>query len=124
MPTYEQWLANIRVVLAALANREMQECRWLAPGRHAWECPEELINSLNDVVYDGFIEEFSYQWTMEQKAAATSVQRSMHDYCVQSPTWLNPEQVLADPAWHQVQADAKRFLRCFPDPSAGEESAL
>jgi hypothetical protein len=116
-PTYEQWLMNVRNVLSQIADREMQERRWRTPA-HAWERPEELINSIDDVVYDGYVKEFSCQWTAEQVDAAKSFQSSFDAYCEQSPDRLDPEQVLADPAWHRVQAAAEHFMQCFPYPSA------
>ena len=50
--TPERWLSNILDALDQIADKERQERRWLASDAYAWECPEELINTVDDVVFE------------------------------------------------------------------------
>lgn len=56
--TPQRWLMNLLEVAAEIADKNKQEERWLAPDAKAWEHPEELINTVEDCVLDGFIEAF------------------------------------------------------------------
>jgi hypothetical protein len=56
-PTRELWLSNLLMAAGEIADKERQEDRWLAPDAKAWECPGELINTLDDHVFEGFLEE-------------------------------------------------------------------
>jgi hypothetical protein len=49
-------MANLLDVSPVLLIKKSQERRWLASDVQVWEHPEELINSVDDYVLDGFIE--------------------------------------------------------------------
>lgn len=57
--TPERWIAKLLAAIANIADREHQEKRWLAQDVQAWECPDELINVLDDCAFDGFLEKYA-----------------------------------------------------------------
>ena len=68
-------------------------------GCYAWECPEELINTVDDVVFDGFLEDYAPTFSEEQREAAFGFRDALNNYCELTPQNLNPEETLADPRW-------------------------
>jgi hypothetical protein len=114
MLSYQQWLKNVRDVVATIANRQMQEHRWLASETRAWETPEELINRVDDVVFDGFIAEFSAQFDPGQRLAAEEFQARLKTFCDSTVDRLDPATTLKDPQWRALQDSAADFLLAFP----------
>jgi hypothetical protein len=115
MISYEDWLQNIRQVLSAIADRQAQETRWLALDAHAWERPEELINQVDDLVFDGFVTEFGAQFEPGQKQAASQFQTSLRFFCDHTKTSLDPAATLKDQRWQAVRNAAEQFLVAFSD---------
>jgi hypothetical protein len=111
--TPQLWLANILELAQAIANKENQEQRWLAPAAFAWERPEELLNSLDDVVLDGFIEKFSSTFSEEQSQAILSFQAAINEFCSVTPAWLDPAETLADPRWRSIRHKAEKVIAAF-----------
>jgi hypothetical protein len=66
--TPERWPANILQVTAQIADWERQKRRWLAPD--AWECPDELVCSVDGAVLEGFLERYTPTFSEEQREAA------------------------------------------------------
>jgi len=111
--TPERWLANILDVTAQIADRERQERRWLAPDVYAWECPDELICSLDDVVFDGFLERYTPTFSAEQREAALGFRDALNQYCDITPHHLDPGKTLADPRWDFVRRKAAALVAAF-----------
>src|SRR5580692_5898888 len=93
--TVERWLSNLLEIAAAIADKQEQERRWLAPDAYAWERPEELINTLFDgYVFEGFIEEYLATFSTEQCQAALSLRDELNRYCDDKPQQrLDPAKV-------------------------------
>jgi hypothetical protein len=113
--TAQRWIANLLLAVADIADRENQERRWLAPDAQAWECPDELINVLDDCVFDGFIEKYASTFSTEQRKAAVQFKDELTNYCAMTPQHLEPADVLADPKWETVRQKAAGFLVAFRD---------
>lgn len=113
--TPQRWISNLLQAIADIANREIQEQRWLAPDAQAWECPDELINTLDDCVFDGFIEKYLSTFSDEQRTAAIQFQSELAHYCEITPQHLEPADVLVDPRWETVRQKAAAFLTAFED---------
>jgi hypothetical protein len=111
--TPQLWLVNILEVVEAIADRENQERRWLASDAYAWERPEELINCLDDVVFDGFIKDFAQTFSEPQRQAAIGFQSAVDDFCSTTPQWLDPAETLADPRWWSIRRKAEQFIEAF-----------
>jgi hypothetical protein len=111
--TPERWLSNLLEALGQMADRERQERRWLAADAYAWECPEELINTVDDVVFDGFLENYTPTFSEEQREAAFGFRDALHNYCELTPQNLNPAETLADPRWDFVRQKAAAFIAAF-----------
>jgi hypothetical protein len=111
--TPERWLSNILDVLSQIADRERQEGRWLAADAFAWEHPEELINSVDDVVFEGFLEHYTATFSKEQREAAFGFRNALNNYCELTPQNLDPAETLADPRWHLVRQKASAFVAAF-----------
>jgi hypothetical protein len=111
--TPERWLTNILDVTAQIADRERQERRWLAPDAYAWECPDELICSVDDVVFDGFLERYIPTFSEEQREAALGFREALNHYCEITPHHLDPAETLADPGWEVVRQKASGFVAAF-----------
>jgi hypothetical protein len=111
--TPQLWLVNILGAVTAIADKENQERRWLASDAYAWERPEELINTLDDVVFDGFINDFALTFSESQREAAIGFQSAIDDFCSTTPEWLDPAETLADPGWWSIRQKAEQFIAAF-----------
>lgn len=109
----ERWLANILEVTAQIADREQQERRWLAPDAYGWECPDELICSVDVVVFDGFLERYTPTFSEEQREAALGFRDALNHYCEITPDHLDPALTLADPGWDLVRQKAAALVAAF-----------
>jgi hypothetical protein len=113
--TPERWIANLLEAIANIADKEHQEKRWLAPDAQAWECPDELINVLDDCVFDGFMGKYASTFSDEQREAAFQFKDELTLYCAITPQHLESADVLADPRWERVRQKAAAFLMVFRD---------
>ena len=118
----ERWIGNLLEAAELIANRAYQETRWLAADAYAWETPGEAINTLDDYVLDGFIEEFADSFSAAQAKAVIAFRDEVDRYCIATPQCLEPRNVLADPAWEVVRTKASDFVQSFkgswPSPRA------
>jgi hypothetical protein len=96
-------------------DRDTQESRWLAHDRFAWEKPEELICSLDDVVFDQFADYYDETFTVEQRAAISRFTEEFRAFCDATPQILDPKEVLKDPRWHSLRRRADSFIVAFKD---------
>lgn len=111
--TPQRWISNLLEAIADVADRENQEQRWLAPDAQAWECPDELINVLDDCVFEGFIEKYVSTFSDEQRKAAVQFRDELRRYCAMTPQHLEPADVLADPKWEAIRQKAAAFVMAF-----------
>jgi hypothetical protein len=125
--TPQRWLANILEVLDHISDKDRQERKWLAPDARVWENPGELINQVDDVVFDGFLEQFANTFSLEQRNAAFAFRDELKSYIDATPQRLNPVEVLSDKRWDAVRQRAREFVQAFrgrwtgpPAASAGE----
>ena len=113
---------NLLQAAELIANREYQKTRWLAADAYAWDTPDEAINTLDDYVLDGFIEQFAECFSPAQAKAVIAFRDEVDRYCIASPQHLEPRDVRADPAWEVVRTRASEFVRAFkgswPNPQA------
>jgi hypothetical protein len=109
----ERWVGNLLEAAELIADRELQETRWLAADAYAWETPDEAINSLGDFVLDGFVEQFADSFSPAQFVAVTAFRDEVDRYCRSTPRSLDPADVLADPAWGVVRQKASEFVCAF-----------
>lgn len=109
----ELWIENLLWAAEQISDREFQETRWLAPDAKAWESPNEAINSLDDFVLDGFVEQFAESLSSAQLEAVTAFRNEVDRYCRSTPQDLEPIDVLADPAWEVVREKASNFVLAF-----------
>ena len=108
-----RWIGNLLEAAELIANREYQETRWLAPDAYAWETPGEAINTLDDYVLNGFIEQFEKSFSPAQAKAVTAFRDEVDRYCIATPQRLEPRDVLSDPAWEVVRTKASDFVQAF-----------
>lgn len=113
--TPEHWLASLIEVFDQIADKEHQERRWLAPDAYAWECPEELINCVDDVVFDGFVEQFAATFSQEQRRAAFDLKNELKAYCDATPRRRKAAEVLSDERWDAIRQRAAEFIKAFRD---------
>jgi hypothetical protein len=114
MISRELWIANLIEAAAQIANRADQESRWLSPDACAWERPEELINILfDDCAFERFLDEFASTFSEDQRRTAIALRDGLNRYCGDTPTHLNPAQVLTDPRWEAVRQNVAAFVRAF-----------
>jgi hypothetical protein len=111
----ELWIANILEVAGSIADKEYQERRWLAPDAHAWECPDELICNVDDVVLDGFLDGYASTFSDEQRIAAFGFRDALNKYCQLTPQHLDAAETLADPRWNAVRQRAAAFVAAFTE---------
>jgi hypothetical protein len=110
----ELWIANLVEAAAHIANRDLQELRWLSPDAYAWERPEELINVLfGDCAFERFIDEFASTFSEDQCRTAFALRDGLNRYCDDTPTHLNPAEVLGDPRWEAIRQNAATFVLAF-----------
>jgi hypothetical protein len=112
--TPERWISNLLEAATDIADKKRQELRWTAPDRYAWERPEEVINVLlDDSVFEGFLEKYASSFSDQQRQAAFQLRDAMNKYCDDTPTWLEPSEVLADARWEAIRQDAAEFIVAF-----------
>lgn len=109
----EQWISNLLELATCIADRKMQEEKWTAGTWNIWERPDELINSTDDYVLDGFVEAFPSIFSVEQESAARSFRDAVEDFCAAPSLMLEPVQLLTDPNWEKVRQSAEGFLKAF-----------
>jgi hypothetical protein len=98
-----------------MADKNHQERYWLSSDGDGLDDPTELVNSLDDVVFDGFIQEFSSSFSNSQKDAAKTFADCFNAFLASSPNSLDPKQVLVSKDWNSVTLAAKNFLAVFPE---------
>jgi hypothetical protein len=110
----ERWVANLIEAAAHIADRAHQELRWSSPDAYAWERPEELIDVLwDDCAFEGFLDEFASAFSEEQSRTASALRDGLNRYCDDTPSHLNPAEVLADPRWEAIRQKAAAFVQAF-----------
>lgn len=109
----ERWVGNLIEAAELISNREYQETRWLAVDAFAWETPNETINTLDDYVLNGFIEQFADSSSPTQAEAVVAFRDEVDRFCKASPKDLDAVQVLADPGWATVRSKASAFVKAF-----------
>lgn len=111
--TPERWISNLLEAAGAIANKTMQEERWATGTWNIWEHPDELINTVDAYVLDGFIEAFASTFNTEQNATIQEFSKEFDKFCVESPKSLDPTQVRADPQWAILRQRAAIFIQAF-----------
>ncbi|HEX6495038.1 MAG TPA: hypothetical protein VF018_06110 [Acidobacteriaceae bacterium] len=122
----ERWISNLLEVAASIADRKMQEEKWTAGTWNIWEHPDEMINTTDDYVLDGFIDAFHSLLSPAQESAARRFRDEVNNFCASSPTSLDPAKLLFDPAWERVRQSADEFIKAFAGkwpPSGAEDRA-
>jgi hypothetical protein len=113
--TPERWLANLLEVAGRLSDKAYQERRWLAPDRHAWECPDEPLNELDDCCLDLFADQFSRTFSNEQAQAISRFQKGINQPSSSSLWDLPVQEILIDPRWEAIRESARGFIASFRD---------
>src|SRR4051794_14586102 len=108
--TPELWIENLLEAIGMVADRDHQESRWLAEDALAWEKPEELINVIDDCVFDGFLEKYDPSFSEDQRSAALSFRDYLSYFCDSTLGSLDPAQVLKDPKWAELRRRAAAFV--------------
>lgn len=112
--TPERWINNLLDAAGAIADKEHQERRWLAPDRYAWECPDELINVIfDDSVFEGFLGQYAGTFSEDQRGAAFGLRDTLNAFCDATPPTLDSAATLADPWWKLVRQRAAEFVCAF-----------
>jgi hypothetical protein len=109
----ERWIKNLLEAANTIADKKYQETRWLALDGFAWESPDEAINTLDDCVLDGFIEQFAQSFSEQQAKAVTEFRDEVDRYCKVTPPLLVVELVLIDPRWEGFATRRQRFSKHF-----------
>ena len=124
--TPERWISNLLEAAGAIANRTMQEERWATGTWNIREHPEELINTVDAYVLDGFIEAFASTFNIEQNSAIREFSKEFGKFCVESDETLDPPQVLVDSRWEILRQRAATFVKAFQDrwPEQGSEKEV
>jgi hypothetical protein len=121
--TPELWVSNLLEIATSIADRKMQEEKWAAGTWNVWEHPDELINSTDDYVLDGFVEAFPSIFSSEQESAARRFRDEVDHFCASPSATLEPAELLSDPNWEQLRQSADEFIKAFAGkwPPAGAE---
>jgi vancomycin resistance protein YoaR len=112
--TPERWIANLLEVAGAIADKQQQERRWLAPDRYAWEGPSELMCVIfDDCALEGFLERYTNSFSEPQQKAASEFRDTLSRFCDSTPGHLDPAETLADLRWEVVRQKAAQFVSAF-----------
>jgi hypothetical protein len=119
----ERWISNLLEVATLIADRKMQEEKWAAGTWNIWEHPDEMINTLDAYVLDGFIEAFPSIFSPGQESAARRLLDELNKFCASAPVHLDPAKLLFDPSWERFRQSADEFIREFSRrwPAPGTE---
>jgi hypothetical protein len=108
-----QWIANLLEVATSIADRKMQEEKWAAGTWDIWEHPDEMINTTDAYVLDGFVEAFPTIFSSEQESAARRFRDEVNNFCASSRASLEPAELLSDPSWERLRECADEFIKAF-----------
>lgn len=111
--TPERWISNLLEVATSIADRRMQEDKWAAGTWNIWEHPDEMVNTVDDYVLDGFIEAFPTILSTEQKSSAQRFLDDVNNFCASSADTLVPAELLSDPNWERVRRSAADFVQAY-----------
>lgn len=111
----QRWIGNLLEAAQSIADRQLQESRWLAQDAKLWESPDEAINTLDECALPEFIATFSETFTAEQALAITRFRDELEAYAKATPQHLEPADVLADPRWESVRTRASQFVLSFQE---------
>jgi hypothetical protein len=121
--TPERWVSNLLEIATSIADRRMQEDKWAAGTWNIWEHPDEMVNTVDDHVLDGFIEAFPTILSPEQELSAQRFRDEVDSFCKSSADTLEPAELLSNPNWERVRRSADEFIKQFAGrwPPPGKE---
>jgi hypothetical protein len=111
--TPERWISNLLEVATSIADRKMQEEKWAAGTWNIWEDPDEMLNTLDDFVLDGFAEAFPSIFSAEQESAARRFRDAVDGFCASPSVTFGPVELLSDQNWERVRQSADEFVEAF-----------
>jgi hypothetical protein len=111
--TPERWISNLLQVANLIADRRMQEDKWAAGTWSIWEYPDEMLNTLDDCVLDGFIDAFPTMLSPEQDSSVRRFRDEVDSFCASSADTLEPPELLLNPNWERVRQSADEFVEAF-----------
>jgi hypothetical protein len=124
--TPERWISNLLEVAMSIADRRMQEDKWAAGTWNIWEHPDEMVNTVDAYVLDGFIEAFPTILSPEQKSSAQRFRDDVNHFCASSADTLVPAELLSDPNWERVRQSAADFVQAYagkwPEPGSEDRA--
>jgi hypothetical protein len=110
----ELWVSNLIGIAKDLGDEEHQRSRWLASDAAAWERPAELLCVLvDDCQFELFVAQEETAMSPEQKNAAVALLERSLKYDTGPDGWRDPQEVLNDPAWKDLQDSARAFVSVF-----------
>jgi hypothetical protein len=122
----ERWISNLLEVATSLSDRKMQEEKWAAGTWNIWEDPDEMINTTDDYVLDGFVEAFPSIFSSEQESAARRFRDEVDHFCASSSATLEPAELVSDANWEQLRQSADEFIKAFagrwPEPGTEDRA--
>lgn len=123
-----KWVSNLLEVAGGISDREMQKERWSTRTWNIWEHPDELINTVDDYVLDGFIEAFATTFTQQQCVAVSRFRDDYEGFCSSPSATLDPNELLVDTQWERLRRSSDAFIAAFqqswPQTGRAEEAEV
>lgn len=112
----EMWRDNVVTVAERIGNSKHQEKHWFRDDRPPWENPIELICSLDDVVFDQFLENCAFSFTDQQVQAVQDFSLKLRLFESESQCAnleLDSWEVFHSPLWQDLSQAARRLVAAF-----------
>ena len=106
----DQWRLGVISVVRNLSDRDFQASAWFGKSELI-SSPEELYCQLfDDFIFDDFIQSTEINLTIQQKQRALALKNRMEETAQHLDIRKDPKEIVDNPLWVEVRAEAKRFL--------------
>ena len=114
MMDFKAWRESIVSVATQIADGDYQRRSWFGKSSTEVSSPDEMVCQISDdLLFEEFLQTHSAKLSAEQLTTASLLLSKLNEYSEATPENLDPEQVINDPAWHDIMSAAAAFVRAM-----------
>lgn len=114
MMDFKDWRESVVSVAAQIADGAYQRRSWFGKSPTEVSSPDELVCRIcDDLLFEAFLQKHSAKLSTEQLTTASLLLSKLNEYSEATAESLDPEQVINDPAWHDIMSAAAAFVRAM-----------
>ena len=103
------WKGVIKQVVGGLADEAAQRRAWFGTGPEVSSPDDDFCAFFGDVAIEDFLERDDAGLTAKQREAGLHLVSLMRALARETPTHIDPAQLIDDPRWQRVREAAARF---------------